>query len=520
MGENGREYWPFQVLFPDRPELSTSDLFDLDEGIVRYEKTEPAPEQPEEADDDRPVLAASRQGWPLRSASLGSARASRQRATGHRRRHFPVAGSVSGRGNSVSTSTSRNDPAAVVGARSRRRAAGATARASRETTSRGARAALGDAGPRDGASWWSRWPLANIGLRCDGLTRVRRRRGSRRRLAPRPRASLRSPAGDAGRPDRQGEAPVLRLDGPDRQLDGGARPPAGDRPPRRGRGYVVAPPSVHASGRRYSGRRATTGTCRALAGTARPRRVVTTWLPRSFTSSNALNEKRPTAAPRSTPSSSACFALVRASETKGCTWPSSGSPSSSPASSCRGTGSSVTARGRPAARARPRGESADDPLGRCRPGSDFRAPLARARVRARCRVVSKDMKPRDLSPECVVTAVAGGFPGIPDFPDFPLAGNNRKNRKKDLARERERKSARAVRQVERERENGNSARPSRLARHRCGRWVHRGNGYQCEHCGPLRIRTRTCTACGEETSSASRYFCAGCHFAGWWGRWE
>ena len=53
MGENGREYWPFQVLFPDRPELSTSDLFDLDEGIVRYEKPESAPEQPEEAGNDR-----------------------------------------------------------------------------------------------------------------------------------------------------------------------------------------------------------------------------------------------------------------------------------------------------------------------------------------------------------------------------------------------------------------------------------------------------------------------------------
>ena len=57
MGENNREYWPFQVLFPDRPELSPSDLFELDEGIVRYEKTEktePASEQSEEADGDEP----------------------------------------------------------------------------------------------------------------------------------------------------------------------------------------------------------------------------------------------------------------------------------------------------------------------------------------------------------------------------------------------------------------------------------------------------------------------------------
>jgi hypothetical protein len=38
MGENGREYWPFQVLFPDRPELSTTDLFNLDEGHVSYEQ--------------------------------------------------------------------------------------------------------------------------------------------------------------------------------------------------------------------------------------------------------------------------------------------------------------------------------------------------------------------------------------------------------------------------------------------------------------------------------------------------
>jgi hypothetical protein len=42
MGESGREYWAFQVLFPDRPELEPSDLFDLDEGIVRYEKEKPA----------------------------------------------------------------------------------------------------------------------------------------------------------------------------------------------------------------------------------------------------------------------------------------------------------------------------------------------------------------------------------------------------------------------------------------------------------------------------------------------
>jgi hypothetical protein len=52
--ENGRSYWPFVVSFPDRPEKSTTDLFGLDEGLVRYEKTEPASEQPEEADDGIP----------------------------------------------------------------------------------------------------------------------------------------------------------------------------------------------------------------------------------------------------------------------------------------------------------------------------------------------------------------------------------------------------------------------------------------------------------------------------------
>jgi hypothetical protein len=34
--ENGRSYWPFAVSFTDRPEKSTSELFDLDEGLVVY----------------------------------------------------------------------------------------------------------------------------------------------------------------------------------------------------------------------------------------------------------------------------------------------------------------------------------------------------------------------------------------------------------------------------------------------------------------------------------------------------
>jgi hypothetical protein len=108
----------------------------------------------------------------------------------------------------------------------------------------------------------------------------------------------------------------------------------------------------------------------------------------------------------------------------------------------------------------------------------------------------------------------------PDKPGFPLAGDNRKNRSK-VSRVREGENPLALfAGVERVREDGRSVRLIGLARHRCGRWVHRKNGYQCERCGPLQIRIRTCTACGEETSSATRYFCAGCHFAGWWGRWD
>jgi hypothetical protein len=28
-----------------------------------------------------------------------------------------------------------------------------------------------------------------------------------------------------------------------------------------------------------------------------------------------------------------------------------------------------------------------------------------------------------------------------------------------------------------------------------------------------------CDRCGGTTSSYSRFFCAACHFAGWWGQW-
>lgn len=41
-GKNDREYWAFVVAFPDRPELSARDLFELDPGLVKKEeKKEP-----------------------------------------------------------------------------------------------------------------------------------------------------------------------------------------------------------------------------------------------------------------------------------------------------------------------------------------------------------------------------------------------------------------------------------------------------------------------------------------------
>jgi hypothetical protein len=35
---------------------------------------------------------------------------------------------------------------------------------------------------------------------------------------------------------------------------------------------------------------------------------------------------------------------------------------------------------------------------------------------------------------------------------------------------------------------------------------------------PLKVRP--CPECGEATTSASWFYCAGCHFKGWWGRWS
>jgi hypothetical protein len=34
------------------------------------------------------------------------------------------------------------------------------------------------------------------------------------------------------------------------------------------------------------------------------------------------------------------------------------------------------------------------------------------------------------------------------------------------------------------------------------------------------IHTRPCETCGETTTSVVGYFCGGCHFAGWWGKWK
>jgi len=36
----------------------------------------------------------------------------------------------------------------------------------------------------------------------------------------------------------------------------------------------------------------------------------------------------------------------------------------------------------------------------------------------------------------------------------------------------------------------------------------------------LEVTTEPCPVCGETTTSVTGFFCAGCHFAGWWGRWR
>jgi hypothetical protein len=50
-GEGGRQgYWRFQVLFPDRPELTAADVFELDEATAEAESERPGVRQ----DDDIP----------------------------------------------------------------------------------------------------------------------------------------------------------------------------------------------------------------------------------------------------------------------------------------------------------------------------------------------------------------------------------------------------------------------------------------------------------------------------------
>jgi hypothetical protein len=36
----------------------------------------------------------------------------------------------------------------------------------------------------------------------------------------------------------------------------------------------------------------------------------------------------------------------------------------------------------------------------------------------------------------------------------------------------------------------------------------------------LKVTTRPCPVCGETTTSVTNYFCAACHFQGWWGQWR
>jgi len=36
--ENGRSYWPFKILFPNRPQKSEAELFGLDEGLARTDE--------------------------------------------------------------------------------------------------------------------------------------------------------------------------------------------------------------------------------------------------------------------------------------------------------------------------------------------------------------------------------------------------------------------------------------------------------------------------------------------------
>lgn len=55
---------------------------------------------------------------------------------------------------------------------------------------------------------------------------------------------------------------------------------------------------------------------------------------------------------------------------------------------------------------------------------------------------------------------------------------------------------------------------------RCCGWVHPSNSYLCKRCGPREVRVRECGHCGGTVTSAAGFFCAACHFTGWWGEWK
>jgi Bifunctional DNA primase/polymerase, N-terminal len=140
--------------------------------------------------------------------------------------------------------------------------------------------------------------------------------------------------------------------------------------------------------------------------------------------------------------------------------------------------------------------------------------LPRVRARAPMTVVSIPSNNGDHRTTVDSSLLAG------TFPSNELAGTNERRFRNYCARASENPSLDLFAKVERESKNSDrAAEPGNLALHRCGRRVHSSDGYRCSHCGPLRIQIRTCTVCGEATSSASRYFCADWHFAGWWRRW-
>ena len=128
-------------------------------------------------------------------------------------------------------------------------------------------------------SWWSRWPEANIGLRCDGLTvfdvdgeagkeslaQLEERYGA----LPDTRTALTG----------KGEHHWYRCRLPVGNSTQGLGHPAGLDIRGGARGYVCAPPSVHASGRRYEW--ANEGPIAELPASWLERLTATPYLPRA-----------------------------------------------------------------------------------------------------------------------------------------------------------------------------------------------------------------------------------------------